>query len=75
MSTFNQITAMQKLVETIARCDLPSERNGDYIYTEQENLLAYFGFIRQARDILKQNPKRQRKTDDSSLPNGDTNPS
>ena len=72
MSTFNQITAMQKLTETLAREDLLSECADAGLDIRQ----IFDCYIEEARLILRNGkPKRQRKADDSSLPKVDTNPS
>jgi hypothetical protein len=60
MSTFYQVSEMQKLVQklvqTLARMDLPDEWNGhnaDNIRTANEDAHALYNLIEQARGILK----------------------
>lgn len=53
--TFNQIDACAKLVQTLARLEIPEEHNSedDAILQAIEDADALYGLIEEAREILK----------------------
>jgi hypothetical protein len=57
MATFDQHTEMEKLVQTLARMDLPGEvptsNEADSRSRAYDDATALYDMIQQARDILK----------------------